>query len=290
MTAAKPPAYGRMLAFPTVAIRFPFPGKSIAQSFLPAASRVLVWQSTDVVLSAAVAFLSGVRGLGWSPRLAQDAALAAEWTRRANDFVVIDAGANVGSWTAEFRKLVTGRGRIYAFEPQPQAAAKIRELCVRDCEVVELALGRQPGTLAFYTAGPADTMGSLFQRHDTYAANRRYEQFDVKVIRLDDFVKANHIDRIDFMKMDLEGAELEALNGAIECMRTGALRALSFEFGISDVNARVFFRDFFDLFSQYRYEISRLTPGGRLIRVSDYSEDLEVFARTTSYFARKIDS
>jgi FkbM family methyltransferase len=217
----------------------------------------------------------------------QEVDVAANWTKGVGDFVAIDAGANVGSWTAEFRKLARGAGRVYAFEPQPQAAAKIRGLNVDGCEVLEMALGSKEGTLPFYAAGPADTMGSLFDRHDTYAANRRQDRFDVKVIRLDDFVAANSITRIDFMKMDLEGAELEALNGALQCLESGLLRALSFEFGISDVNARVYFRDYFYLLSKYRYSIFRLTPGGRLLRVEEYTEDLEVFARTTTYFARK---
>jgi hypothetical protein len=117
---------------------------------------------------------------------------------------------------------------------------------------------------------------------------RDHMRYEVKVIRLDDFVEENGIDKIDFIKMDLEGAELEALHGATECMRTGLLQALSFEFGISDVNSRVFFRDFFYLLSERNYALFRMTPAGRLIRVSEYSEDLEIFARTTTYFAKRI--
>jgi FkbM family methyltransferase len=262
-------------------------GKSLAQSCIPAMSRVLSWQSTEALASGAVALLLGIRGLGWSSSLKQEVNVAATWTKGISDFVVIDAGANIGSWTAEFRKLARDPGRIYAFEPQPQAAAMIRALNIAGCEVLQMALGSEEGILPFYAAGPADTMGSLFDRHDTYATNRRQERLDVKVIRLDDFVAVNSITRIDFMKMDLEGAELEALSGALQCLETGLLRAISFEFGISDVNARVFFRDYFDLLSKYRYSIFRLTPGGRLIRVEEYTEDLEVFARTTTYFARK---
>ncbi len=271
-----------------MAIRLP--GKSIAQSCIPAISQLLSWQSTEALASGAVAFLLGIRGLGWSSSLKQEVDIAATWTKGISDFVVIDAGANVGTWSATFRKLAPGPGRVYAFEPQPLAAAKIRALNIEGCEVLEIALGSKEGTLPFYAAGPADTMGSLFDRRDTYAANRHQDRLDVKVIRLDDFVAANSITRIDFMKMDLEGAELDALNGALRCLETGLLRALSFEFGISDVNARVFFRDYFDLLRKHGYSIFRLTPGGRLLRVEEYSEDLEIFARTTTYFAKKNDS
>ena len=73
------------------------------------------------------------------------------------------------------------------------------------------------------------------------------------------------------MKMDLQGGEIDALLGASESIRTGLLRALPFEFGISNVNARVFFRDIFVLLSQNGYQIFRMTPAGNLIRIPCYS-------------------
>jgi hypothetical protein len=70
-------------------------------------------------------------------------------------------------------------------------------------------------------------------------------------------------------------------------MRSGVLRALSFEFGISNVNSRVFFRDIYNLLIANQYEVFRVTPAGRLIRLKNYSEDDEYFARTTTYLAKR---
>jgi len=176
---------------------------------------------------------------------------------------------------------------MYAFEPQPGAAARIRQLKLDQCEILELALGEQPGKMAFFTSDETDTMASLFERHDTFVKDRKYRETVVEVIRLDDFAQEKKINRIDFMKMDLEGGEFEALKGATECMRSGILRALSFEFGISNVNSRVFFRDLYNLLVGNHYEIFRVTPAGRLIRLENYSEDHEYFARTTTYLAKR---
>ena len=141
--------------------------------------------------------------------------------------------------------------------------------------------------MTFFTSGDSDTMASLFERHDTFVEDRKYRGMDVEVIRLDDFVLQREIDRIDFMKMDLEGGEFQALKGAAESMRSGILRALSFEFGISNVNSRVFFRDIYNLLTTNHYEISRVTPAGRLIPLKRYAEDDEYFARTTTYLAKR---
>jgi len=272
-----------------MAIRLSSAVKSRVQSFLPALSFGLARQRTESLLSGVAAVVLGIRGCGWSPSVLNEAKGAARWVNANEDFVVIDAGANVGSWMLAVRKYLPKSGRIYAFEPQPRAAEIIRALRIHGCEVQQAALSDRSGTIAFYTSDPTDTMGSLYERDDTIAHDHRkgYESIEVETLRLDDFVKKHGVNRIDFMKMDLEGAELQALHGATECMQSGLLRALSFEFGVSNVNSRTFFRDYFRLLSEHSYQIFRMTPAGHLIHVAEYSEDLEFFARTTTYFARK---
>lgn len=272
-----------------MAIRLPPAVKSSVQSFLPAVSFGLARQGTEALLSGLAAFVLGIRGCGCSPSLLNEAKGAARWVNATDDFVVMDAGANVGSWAVAVSKCLPKNGRIYAFEPQPRAAEMIRALQIKGCEVHQVALSERSGTRTFYTSDPTDSMGSLYERDDTIAHDHRteYKSIEVEASRLDDFVKKHGINRIDFMKMDLEGAELEALRGATECMQTGLLRALSFEFGVSNVNSRTYFRDYFRLLSEYGYKIFRMTPAGYLIHVAEYSEDLEFFARTTTYFARK---
>lgn len=150
-----------------------------------------------------------------------------------------------------------------------------------------MALGEHAETGRFFTAHESDSMASLFERHDTVAITKEYRSFEVPIIRLDDFVSERNLGRIDFMKMDLEGGELQALKGAKTCMESGVLRAFSFEFGTSNVNSRVFFRDIFDFLTQYEYKIHRITPARRLIPVQGYSEDLECFARTSTFLAHR---
>lgn len=272
-----------------MAIRISPALKSSVQSLLPTVSFGLARQGTEALLSGVAAFVLGIRGCGCSPSLLNEAKGAARWVNATDDFVVLDAGANVGNWVVEVNKCLPKSGRIYAFEPQPRAAEKIRALQIKGCEVQQVALSDRSGTRTFYTSDPTDTMGSLYERDDTVAHDHRteYKSIEVETLRLDDFVKKLGIKRIDFMKMDLEGAELEALRGAADCMQTGVLRALSFEFGVSNINSRTYFRDYFRLLSEYGYKLFRMTPAGYLIHVAEYSEDLEFFARTTTYFARK---
>lgn len=52
---------------------------------------------------------------------------------------------------------------------------------------------------------------------------------------------------------------------------------------MANVNARVFFREIYNLLADSGFAIFRVTPAGRLIPVSAYTEDYECFARTTTY-------
>jgi FkbM family methyltransferase len=264
--------------------------KRLVQSSIRACSQLFAVPATEVLLSGAAAYMNAISGLGWSPSLELEAKKAAAWVARGREYVVIDAGANIGSWTSFFQKHAADRkGTIYALEPQPGAAARIRALNLQCCEVLELALGEHPGRATFHTSGPLDSMGSLFDRRDSNVRGLTYNSFEVEVVRLDDLVQMRGIERIDFMKMDLEGAEHQALKGAAECFRSRRIRALSFEFGTSNVNARVFFREIYDLLADGGFAIFRVTPAGRLLPVGAYTEDYECFARTTTWFARLND-
>jgi FkbM family methyltransferase len=263
--------------------------KSLAQSSIVFSSRLFARQGTENLLVGAGAYLSAIRGNGWSPTLETEARCAVGCLTPGKESAVIDAGANVGRWLEAFQRLAPTLGQCYAFEPQPPAAELIRKRNLRKCEVIEVALGEHSGVSTFFISEQCDTTGSLFERRDTFGENRQYHGFQVKVIRLDDFVQERGINEIAFMKMDLEGGEFEALKGASECMLSGLLRAFSFEFGASNLNSRVFFRDLYDLLLEHQYEVSRITPAGRLIGVPKYGEDYENFARTTTYLARRRD-
>jgi hypothetical protein len=105
------------------------------------------------------------------------------------------------------------------------------------------------------------------------------------VVSIDSFMGAHAIQSVDFMKMDIEGHELFALRGAARALARGAIRAMSFEFGSGNINSRTFFRDYWDLLTRHGYEIYRVLPRGRTLRIFRYDEDLEYFRGVSNYVA-----
>ena len=81
-----------------MAIRLPSAVKSRLQSFLPTLSFGLARQRTEALLSGVAAVVLGIRGCGCSPSVLNEAKGAARWVNANEDFVLFDAGANLGSW------------------------------------------------------------------------------------------------------------------------------------------------------------------------------------------------
>jgi Methyltransferase FkbM domain len=107
----------------------------------------------------------------------------------------------------------------------------------------------------------------------------------VPVVTLDAVIRDHNVAKIDLLKLDIEGAELAALCGSHDSLQGGIVSAIQFEFGSANIYSKTFFRDFWEILSPLGYRLSRILPGGRLLSVPEYSEDLEHFRGVSNYIA-----
>jgi FkbM family methyltransferase len=125
--------------------------------------------------------------------------------------VVIDGGSHLGVFTRI--AVLRGASRVVAFEPQPDLVACFRrtfakEIASGQVTMVAKAVWDQPGTLAFEGAG----LG--FHAVDSQISVSSTTGRLMPVTTIDDTVEALGLKRVDFIKMDIEGAERQALRGA----------------------------------------------------------------------------
>ena len=137
---------------------------------------------------------------------------------RDEPIVAVDVGAHTGRMAARIRDVFTN-ARVYAFEPAPGPASALWARAERDpCIVpVPLALGSHPGETTMYeTSNPH--YSSLLRPaesavRDSAGGSAVVGRVDVRVSRLDDWAVEAGVDRVDLIKLDVQGYELEVLGG-----------------------------------------------------------------------------
>lgn len=131
--------------------------------------------------------------------------------------VCIDVGANFGWYTTLFFTRVGEKGAVHSFEPVP---ATFRELSrnydllgkPRNVVINNLALGDKAGTVVL------NLFEGLPTGHASLSSQGRSDAatFDCRMITLDSYLEEHNIERVNFVKVDIEGAEMMFLNGAMK--------------------------------------------------------------------------
>ncbi len=139
----------------------------------------------------------------------------------APGMTVIDLGANIGQYTLVAARRVGPLGRVYAFEPTPSLAEHARRNLelngLENATVHAVAVSDAPGRV---------TLHSVEARRTEHELDRQWlfadpKGLDVPTVTLDGFVAEQSVRAVDVIKMDIEGAELQAFRGA-ETLLTGA--------------------------------------------------------------------
>lgn len=130
------------------------------------------------------------------------------------EMTIIDIGAHKGNYSVLFATLMHDRGRVLAFEPDPDNCYWLRKnIEVNNYKCIELhqcALSDKEGSATFY---PANGMGSLVRRPALKTPSQK-EPIPVQTRTLDNVLNEEHIHDVDIIKMDVEGHDLSVLRGA----------------------------------------------------------------------------
>jgi FkbM family methyltransferase len=144
--------------------------------------------------------------------------------------VVVDIGANIGYYTLIAARLVGNEGIVYAFEPEPSSY----ELLCKNIQAngytniipIEKAVSKTNGKTRLYV-NLAITNISSFARDNVLIHTETPDCLEVETITLDDFFRGQvGDDGIDFMRIDVEGAEELVVDGAERVLRNNSLKIL----------------------------------------------------------------
>jgi FkbM family methyltransferase len=127
--------------------------------------------------------------------------------------IVIDAGANEGFLSLIFSKLVEDKGFVFSFEPDSFNIQKFISnmevnASIKNIKIEDLLLWDKNAYIDFYETG--SVASSAHWIPENVISTKK------EAITLDSWAVKNNITKIDFIKMDIEGAEIEAVEGCRE--------------------------------------------------------------------------
>lgn len=205
----------------------------------------------------------------WAHPISIDVALGTYEYRKTELFfnlvragmTILDIGACGGTYSILAAKLMQDKGKVLAFEPDPDNCEwlekNIRANNYNCVEIHRYALADKEAMATFY---PAGGMGSLVSRSSRVAQSQK-EAMMIRTRRLDDVLSELNIQKVDVIKIDVEGSDILVLKGAERTLRNGRVHLLM----DVDVECNVERTELYDLLTSFGYEIYRI--GKQLVRI-----------------------
>jgi FkbM family methyltransferase len=136
----------------------------------------------------------------------------------AADAVVCDVGAHAGQFAKLFAALAPC-GRVYAFEPGGYARAILERVVrwrgLRNVQLVPFGLSDQSGDALLFVPLKPSGIGFGLSHLGAAAAPRGGHCEPVRLTTLDQFAASERLERLDFLKADIEGWEIRMLRGGL---------------------------------------------------------------------------
>ncbi|MGA2990554.1 MAG: FkbM family methyltransferase [Candidatus Korobacteraceae bacterium] len=136
-------------------------------------------------------------------------------THSTDGWICFDVGANVGAVALALAKYAGDSGKVFAFEPGPPNMLRLqgnlslnRNLLART-EALACGVADRPGEF-WWAEEPGNPGNALLSDKGTHK---------VQVMTLDAFIGSRQFDRVDFVKIDVEGMEFQVMRGATELLR-----------------------------------------------------------------------
>jgi FkbM family methyltransferase len=150
------------------------------------------------------------------------------------DPVIFDVGANIGQSVERFRKYFP-RPVIHSFEPGGAAFEELTRATagVPDMRLNNFGLASQAGSQTFIENDRTDMSSLLEPGSDCWGEITRTYSVDVSTV--DEYCAKTGIERIDILKIDTQGSELDVIKGAQAMMRKGAIHLIYLEIIFSEM-------------------------------------------------------
>lgn len=186
---------------------------------------------------------------------------------------VFDVGSNEG----EYSEIITKNDhhtKIFCFDPDRDALETLQNKIGRsdNLNIVNGAVGDFDGESEFIFNNVSNKINSFYDMKEI-GYSEGSQKRKVTVLKLDTYCKQNTINHIDLLKVDVEGHEEKVFVGATELLSANKVDIIQFEYGYAAIYGNTFFRNLYNLFDKFGYDIYKIKPKS-IIKIK-YSPELE---------------
>jgi FkbM family methyltransferase len=192
---------------------------------------------------------------------------------------VLDIGANIGYYALMEHNLIGAKGRLIAIEPSPTNVILLKkniELNNRgnNTRVISGAISSKTGSEKFFLSHASNL--NTFHNYGTVSQHLSGESIDVQTYRVKDALTEDELKNgLDLIRMDVEGHEVDVLNGMIKEIKNGELTpSIIFETHISrytqENDMSLTLSDLFELGYRVKYMASSWQKGTKIIQQYGY--------------------
>jgi len=200
---------------------------------------------------------------------------------------IFDVGANTGEW-AKLARNYFPKAVFHTFEISNNTfhilANELTGPCFRNNN---FGLSSKNGQVPYKDYGPASGLNTWIQKTSVFDASARPESRLAEVKTGDCYCEDCSIAFIDWLKVDVEGAEHLVFSGFENFFKKKAVRVVQFEYGFNNGDAGFLMRDFFDFFYDYGYVLAKIRK--RRIEFTGFHHTMNNFESGPNYVGIRQD-
>jgi FkbM family methyltransferase len=172
--------------------------------------------------------------------------------------IIIDGGANIGKYSLLANQL-SPHCKIYSLEPVESTYQKL----INSTKNIKNIIPIQKGLFSENCTKEINIFSS--HTHSSLSDIERITDKPIAVQKIDlvagdNLLLENKIDTIDFLKIDIEGAEYDALLGFKKSIKEGKIKAIQFEYGPLNIHTKKLLIDYYQFFEKNGYTVGKIFP------------------------------
>jgi len=187
--------------------------------------------------------------------------------------IIIDGGANVGDYSVLANQIMPDC-TIYAFEPVEATFQHLLSNTQKLQNVVPIKKGFFKENCALeINLFNSNEHSSIYDIEGLPQVSNQKQT--IELVRGDDFIRDHNIESIDFLKLDVEGAEYDALLGFENAIKQGTIKAVQFEYGYINISTKKLLIDYYTFFEANGYILGKVFP--KIVEFREYHFKYEDF-------------